>query len=214
MQPVTLQYQNRYQVPLPGTQRGALMVLVLLVLLVVSLLGMSSMDATGLEMKMSSNAREQQVVFESAEYALSTVEDLIQTTGFSDGSLLGDGTCGTICFDATCSGGYCFNDFGDITNVPTSIPNCAVGSPAEEVYESPDVWNDDSSDGSHHLAIDTPSGLTAMYIVEFRCYAPENPAETFDAAATFSKVYRITAFVIGESGKSRVMLRSTMKDFE
>ena len=51
---------------LPGKQKGALILLTLLILLVISMLGMSSVDSTGLEMKMSSNSREQQQAFEAA----------------------------------------------------------------------------------------------------------------------------------------------------
>lgn len=197
----------------PRHQRGALMVLVLLVLLVVSLLGMSTMDATGLEMQMSSNSREQQQVFEAAEYALSWVENEIQTNGFSDNSLMNSG-CGAVCFDATCSNGYCFDNLGDLSNVPTVVASCQLGSPAQEVYESPAIWDDDVADGSHHQVLAIPgTGLVAKYIVEFRCYAALDPSMPFDPGSNYVPVYRITAFVTGESGRTRVMLRSTMKDF-
>jgi type IV pilus assembly protein PilX len=193
-------------------QRGALMVLVLLILLVVSMLGMSTMDATGLEMQMSSNSREQQQVFEAAEYTLSYVENQIQTNGFSPESLQNATGCGAVCFDATCSNGYCF-DNSDPLNDPM-LWDCQVGAPATEMYESADVWDDDPADGSDSQTLAIPAtNMVARYIVEFRCYAAENPALQL-SPTNLTPVYRITAFVIGESGRTRVMLRSTMKDFD
>lgn len=198
----------------PRAQRGALMVLVLLILLVVSMLGMSTMDATGLEMQMSSNSREYQQAFEAAEYTLSWVENRVQSGDITDSSLLNDGACGATCFDAQCSGGYCFDNLGDPTNVPTDPNSCQLGLPATEAYESEDVWDDDVSDGRHHQVLDVPStDLEARYIIEFRCYTSKDPAEAFDPAGEVSRVYRITALVVGNSGRTRVMLRSTMKDY-
>lgn len=201
----------------PRDQHGALMVLVLVILLVVSMLGLSTMDASGLEMQMSSNSREQQQIFEAAEYTLSWVENQIQSTGFSGDSLLNNASCGAVCFDAECSNGYCF-DNSDPLNDPTSFSDCQVGAPASEIYESEEVWNDDPTDGSHSQTLAIPStNLVARYIVEFRCYAAEDPSMPFDPdAATLNAVpvYRITTLVIGESLRTRVMLRSTMKDFQ
>src|SRR5687768_3438849 len=91
-------------------QKGALLILTLLILLVVSVLGMASIDSTGLEMKMSSNSRAQQQAFEAAEYTLSWVEDDIAANGyFSPASYKGESGCGNVCFSAACTNGYCFS---------------------------------------------------------------------------------------------------------
>ncbi len=183
-----------------ATQRGALMVLVLVILLVVSLLGMSTVDTSGLEMRMASNSRDQQAAFEAAEYTLSFVENQISGTGFSSQSLSNQ-SCGSICFESTCTGGYCFNG-----TEPNSSENCRLNAPATEPYEDAALWQNGS--GRHQTL--TVSGMTVRYIIEFRCYTALDPTVAM-SDTNFSQVYRITAFATGPAGRGRVMLRSTMK---
>src|SRR5688572_1962024 len=93
-------------------ERGALLIVVLFILLVTTMLGLSAMDATGLEMQMSSNSREQLVMLEVAEYAVAQVAKQITAMGgFTDNSLTND-DCGNLCFDENCTGGYCFFGLG------------------------------------------------------------------------------------------------------
>ena len=54
-------------------QKGALMVVVLIMLVIISMLGMSTIGTSSLEMQMSINSRDQQASFEAAEYTLSWV---------------------------------------------------------------------------------------------------------------------------------------------
>src|SRR3990170_55026 len=93
---------------LPLKERGALLIVVLFILLVTTILGLSAMDATGLEMQMSSNSREQLVMLEAAEHAVAQVAKQISALdGFTDNSLTNN-DCGNLCFDENCTGGYCF----------------------------------------------------------------------------------------------------------
>src|SRR5690606_977331 len=97
--------------------RGALILVTLIILLVVTVLGMSSVDSSGLEMQMSSNSRLQQQTFEAAEYTLSWVENNLAQSGYFSlasitndvAGLGGEGVCGAICFSGACNNGYCFN---------------------------------------------------------------------------------------------------------
>ena len=183
------------------SQQGALMFVTLIILLIVSVLGISTMDTTGLEMKMSSNSRDQQQAFEAAEYALSWAENDIQTNSYS-GDQLSSVNCGTTCFDPTCSNGYCFDGSGEL-----DFNTCILNTPTTEPYESAALW----ADGSGLYRTVTVMGVTVKYITEFRCYTALDPELPIDVANN-TKVFRITAFATGSGGKSRAMLRSTMKE--
>ncbi len=70
-------------------QRGAALVVSLLILLVLTLIGVSGMQSTVLEERMASNTRERNIAFQAAESALRDAEtyiDGITTTGDFDGT--------------------------------------------------------------------------------------------------------------------------------
>ena len=60
-------------------QRGAVLIISLIMLLVLTLLGVSSMRTTTLEEKMAGNLRDKNLAFQAAETALRDGEDLIET---------------------------------------------------------------------------------------------------------------------------------------
>jgi len=185
-------------------QQGALILVTLIILLVISMLGMSAVDSTGLEMQMSSNSRLQQQTFEAAEYTLSWVENNLATTGyFSKASITnntndtaGEGFCGTVCFSSACTNGYCFNG----TYTPGALWNtCALGVPATEPNADAGLWADGS--GKHRTMA-----------IEFSCYTAKDPAQDINLVGNQARVYKITAYVVGEGGRARVMLRSAVAD--
>ncbi|MBN4075377.1 hypothetical protein JYU22_02220 [Gammaproteobacteria bacterium AH-315-E17] len=183
-------------------QEGALLVVVLIMLVVISMLGMSTMSTTGLEMQMSNNSRDQQASFEAAEYTLSWVENNIQTTSFSNANLT-NSNCGSICFDTTCSGGYCFRgDDADAWN------QCEINDSNSDPYTEESIW----TTSSKHMTLVIPNtSITAKYIIEFRCYTALDPTLEMDVT-NFTRVYRINAYTVGEGGRARTMLRSTLKE--
>lgn len=61
-------------------QRGAVLVLSLLILLVMTVLGIASMGTTTLQERMANNNRQQQVAFQAAEAALRSAETYLATT--------------------------------------------------------------------------------------------------------------------------------------
>lgn len=197
-------------------QQGALILVTLIILLVVSLLGMSSVDSTGLEMQMSSNSRLQQQTFEAAEYTLSWVENNLATTGyFSLASVTNDtdpaggedGVCGTACFTSACTNGYCFNG----TYAPGALwDTCALSVPATEPNADAALWADGS--GKHRTLAIPNTSITAKYIIEFGCYTAKDPAQDINLVGNQARVYKITAYVVGEGGGARVMLRSAVAD--
>lgn len=211
----TMRHAVTNNAPRPlATQRGALLLATLLILMVISILAMSSVDTTGLEMQMSSNSRLQQQTFEAAEYTLSWAENSIKAGGyFTDASLTndvsnaaGNGACGTTCFSSACTNGYCFNGNyapGD------DWDECELTIPATEPYADPDIWEDDSD---KHQTLTIPnSTMTAKYIVEFMCYTARDTTMPMDDD-NHTPMYRVTAFVVSEGSRARVMLRSTVKE--
>ncbi len=63
-----------------GQQRGAVLVISLLILLVMTVLGVAAMGSTTLQERMANNNRQQQVAFQSAEAALRDAERFLSTT--------------------------------------------------------------------------------------------------------------------------------------
>ncbi len=183
-------------------QDGALLVVVLIMLVIISMLGMSTMGTSGLEMQMSNNSRSQQASFEAAEYTLSWAENTLQNTSITNANLT-NVNCGNICFDSTCTGGFCFRgDDADAWN------QCEIDDSNPDPYTEESIWTD--SDYHRTLAIPN-TNITAKYIVEFRCYTALDPTLEMDVT-NFTRVFRISAYTVGEGGRARTMLRSTMKE--
>lgn len=183
-------------------QKGALMVVVLIMLVIISMLGMSTISTTGLEMQMSNNSRGQQASFEAAEYTLSWVENSIQTSSFTNANLT-NSNCGSTCFDTTCSGGYCFR--GDDAD---SWNQCEVDDSGPDPYTQESLW----TNSANHMTLAIPNtSITAKYIIEFRCYTALDPTLEMDVT-NFTRIYRINAYTVGEGGRARTMLRSLMKE--
>ena len=179
-----------------------MIVVTLIILLIVSVLGVATMDTTGLEMRMASNTRDQQQAFEAAEYTLSWVQNEIGITGFSNASL-SNSNCGAICFDTTCSNGYCFEGVN-----PEIEGSCRLGAPADELYTDEDIW----TDPDRHRTLLVPNiGITTRYIIEFRCYTALDPTQPFEAGTNSTRAYRITALAVGPAGRGRVMLRASVR---
>ena len=192
---------------LPANERGTLLIVVLFILLVTTILGLSAMAATGLEMQMSSNSREQLVVREAAEYVVTQVINEIQAQhGFSKNSLI-NYNCDPLCFDENCTGGYCF--FGAASGDPTSWASCLPGLPLAEPAHTSAVWVDNS--GRHNKVVVADPEVSVKYIIEFRCYAALDDSLAMSDTNN-TKVFRITTLVTSKNERSRVMLRVALKN--
>src|SRR5690606_24054362 len=82
----------------------------LIILAVVTLLGVASMRASNLELRMAASARDRAVAFQAAESALARVEREV-ITQYSISNVL-PGCTGTECFNPDCNYGLCFT--GDL----------------------------------------------------------------------------------------------------
>ena len=76
-------------------QRGAALVISLLMLIILTLIGVTAMQTSGLEEKMASNSRDLNLAFQAAEAALKDAEDFINT-----------GIASTTAFDGNTAGLY------------------------------------------------------------------------------------------------------------
>jgi type IV pilus assembly protein PilX len=191
----------------PLNQRGTLLIVVLLLLVVTSILGLSAIQAGGLEMQMSSNSAEQLQMLATAEYVVAQVTEEIEALGGFSSNSLANVDCGELCFDDSCSGGYCF--FGAALGDPLSWHSCAVGLPALAPARDATVWADGS--GRHRLFAVADADVIAKYIIEFRCYSTIDNSLAMDDGNN-TPLYRITALVTGKSGRSGQMLRVTVKN--
>jgi len=189
----------------PRRQRGSLMLVTLVILAIVTILGISTMDSTGMEMQMSSNSRTYQEAFEAAEYVLSWVEANVAAAGYFSTNSLANTTpaCGAVCFSTACTNGYCFNG----TN-PNNTTTCKLNAPTTQPYQDATLW----STSTKHRTLSVPNtSITAKYIIEYRCYTSRDPALPYSAANS-ARMFRITTYVVGEGGRARIMLRSTIKE--
>lgn len=79
--------QPAYPQQSPHHQRGAVLIVSLMMLLIMTIIGVSSMQSSTMEEKMASNSRDRNVGFQSAEVALREAEvfiDALVTTGNFD----------------------------------------------------------------------------------------------------------------------------------
>lgn len=67
-----------------ATQRGAALVVSLLILLMMTLIGVTAMNVTGLEARMAAGAQDRDLAFQAAESALRDGEDFVNDKGLDD----------------------------------------------------------------------------------------------------------------------------------
>jgi type IV pilus assembly protein PilX len=80
-------FQTKTRHNIASRQRGAVLVVSLLILLIMTMIGVSSLQSSAIEEKMASNSRDRSVGFQSAEVALREAEDFVEslvTTGSFD----------------------------------------------------------------------------------------------------------------------------------
>jgi len=175
-------------------QKGAALVISLVILLIMTIIGLQGMSGTTLEERMSRNYRDSQMSFQAAETALRDGENFVQTTLFK----MSD-------YSDTCTNGLCF--FGGASG-------CPVENPIPPAWEGTTNWNDSSK---HKEYTGTITGVIAKpkYIIEFQCYVPTDPNVTPSSPEgsdyQWSEMYRITALGFGATPTSRTMLQSTYK---
>lgn len=205
---------------LPSAQQGVVLIICLVLLALVTILGLSTMSGSGLELKMSSSFRDRAVAFEVAEETLRVAETWLDETNLNDDDFYS--TCsGSNCFSSACTAGLCaFYDTSD--PFQTGIPRVDCGSklvpPETPVWrwagdtDEPNLW----IDSAKSVAVDPaqPEVTTdARYIIEFMCYVDRvagTPCTSGNESACAPQ-FRITALARGPSNSSAVVLQSTYK---
>src|SRR5690606_18613346 len=92
---------------------------------------------------------------------------------------------------------------------PTNWETCSLSIPATEPYAVAANWADGS--GKYQTMTAPGSGIVTRYMVEFWCYTTRDSTLPMDSSNN-ARMYRITVYAVGEGGRARVMLRSTIKE--
>mgnify|MGYP006172658039 CR=1 FL=1 len=202
-------------------QSGATLIVSLVILAVVTLLGVASMRASNLELRMAASARDRSVAFQAAEAALIKLEkDLIGEPGvaplYGTPNFLPSCSTGE-CFNSGCPKGLCFT--GDFVGAQ-AYSDCQLAKSdgtTEHPWQNKTFWDT----AANHDVIDVANttGGTAVnsvkYMIEFLCYTPVD--EKVDSPSTaigtsgWVPLFRITTRADGESGRASVMLQSVVQ---
>lgn len=186
--------------PKPKAQRGAALIVALILLLIMTILGLASMRSTIMEERMSASLYDRSLAFQAAEAALRAGEAaaLAQAnqgnTAFPNSGRFDDHN-EDVCTPSPCNTGLC----------ATPDPNC------------PPRWEDETfAAWANAPQLDPLSGIP-QYFVEFLTRdAPCNPENTQGPTPGNEQVidprcsqYRVTARSIPAAGRAQVILQST-----
>lgn len=176
-------------------QRGVVLIMSMVILFAMTLIGITSMNTTSLEDRISSNSRDRQIAFQAAEAALRQGErNTVDKTddAFDEASK----------YDTSCTDGLCYcgtKSDGCVTYWTDDLP-----APISDV-----AWNDSTTHRTYSSALAGVS-TPAKYIIEFMGYiCPGTVACT--PAAGDPKMFRVTALATGRTNGSKVMLQSTFR---
>lgn len=211
-------------------QRGATLIVALILLAIVTLVGAAGMRGTSLEMKMIASARDRSMAFEAAEATLRQAEaELIASAlpsksdeGAEIGPTLTLQNLTTI-YGSTCSTednkGKCFK--GAISDPLEPFKSCQLFKNGESDFTP--FWKDKNNfaDASVNAAVDGSNNKTiaTKYLVEFMCFTLKEQGlkgtiddkETGDEDLIYMPLFRITAFAEGLGKRAKVMAQSMVK---
>lgn len=195
---------TRPQLPYFHRQRGAVLVVSLLILLILTIIGVTAMSNSSLEEKMAGNMRDRSLAFQSAEAALRAGENLIEALPDIP-SLAND----------DCTDGLCTARENDADYDPSLAPTHPHWIDQRWVengnHENLHVW---TTANRHRVYANTIAEVSSqpMFIIEFLAYvAPPGSPVGYIPAAGDPEMYRITALATGGSPNSRVLLQSTYR---
>lgn len=196
-------------------QRGAALIVSLIILAVVTILGITSMQGSNTELKLAASMRDRGVAFEAAEAALAVVEEQLANDPPSRMELLSN-CSGANCFTATCDAGLCFD--GDYL-LSYSEYECQVSGYAGTTKRV-DFWSDEAldvwEDTAKHQTL-TVDGLKhkVKYITEFLCYVARDENTPFTELPNENNngapLFRVTVMSKGNGARASVALQSTYK---
>ncbi|WP_370981552.1 PilX N-terminal domain-containing pilus assembly protein [Agaribacterium sp. ZY112] len=201
-------------------QKGATLIVALIILLVMTLLGMSSMRSTNTQLKMVTYNQNRLQAFKLAESALEWVEDDFGLNGHSINAVQDCTTDSASCFGSTCLGGLCFNGNYLSANATYNEPHeCAlstVSPPLQPYWVRSDlsVWQTSSRHKTVNIS-GYPGFSDPKYIAEFLCYSDLDANSALLCASGSPNnciaLYRFTVLAESRDAKSRVMLQSVAR---
>lgn len=191
------------------SQRGATLIVALVLLAAMTILGVSNMQSSSLEMKMVTSAENRNKDFAIAEGALVGVEALIEGGAVTNTDLFSD-VCETDrCFSTACTNGLCFE--GAFESADTRY-TCSVDPDAGSTQRTT-FWRDrDLWETATRYRTITVGSTSVKYIIEFLCFV-DNGSGTFGSSAlgldesAGNPLFRVT--VLSDAGLAPVMLQST-----
>ncbi|WNO09863.1 PilX N-terminal domain-containing pilus assembly protein [Teredinibacter sp. KSP-S5-2] len=206
-------------------QSGAALIVSLVILGVITLIGVSNMETTNMQMKMVSHDRDRSDAFALADAALTEVEYLLSKKLEIRRENLEDDCdpATTFCFTDNCTGGkdypgFCFDGSWPFSKTEYE---CSVGKTAAAGGERVKFWSDETLDvwdtaGRHGVVTVSDDNIEVKYIVEFLCFVDPSPSDNdiFGIASGQNPdggqpLFRITAFTAGGKRVAPVALQST-----
>lgn len=169
-------------------QRGAVLVVSLIILLLMTLIGTTGMQATSLEEKMAGNMRDRNLAFQAAESALKAGEVYLGTTAALPA------------FDCT-NGLY-----------PAHGTGCTTANVTSTTAPMPPVWENInwSTQSVLYTGVLADLNTNPRYIIEdmgVGCASPTSPCP----AADVRNNYRVTARATGGTADSVVIVQSLLQ---
>ncbi len=214
---------NTYPAISATRQRGATLIVALVILAVVTLLGVTSIRSSSLELKMAASARDRSVAFQAAEAALLTIERNLMTAPPRRSALLPgcDPAAGVTdpqarCFVPECSLGHCFTGRFAGTTQNSDCRLADASGMIDQPWKNPDLWSQPESHAVVNVArTDLPTtSLEVKYLIEFMCFvlpqeitSLESNGDPFQEAVP---LYRVTVLAEGEAQRASVMLQTTI----
>ncbi|MEO8629104.1 MAG: PilX N-terminal domain-containing pilus assembly protein [Betaproteobacteria bacterium] len=167
-----------------ATQRGVVLITVLIFLMLLTMLGITAMQTNVLQEKEAGNSRDVNVAFQAAEAALRDGENYVLRT-----------VSATSAFDGNCTNGLC---------TPSSTANPVWADPTLN------VWANSSNSLAYSSTIDQVS-QQPRYIVELLGALPAMQGQSMAVGVKPSAggiSYRITASGWGANAVTQVLLQS------
>ena len=211
-------------------QKGATLIVALVLLVIVSLFGIAGMRGTTLEMKMIASARDRAMAFEAAESTLRLVEgQLLEAETNMEAIKAYKPDCAGAAEGAPENSGrkgYCFSGEFDIdepyttcTILPSDITEFSP------VWDSENNWSGENGNfETQEVSVaegdaETAETINTKYFVEFMCFtlrdagaqATLDDRENGDGSLIYMPLYRVTALAEGLGQRARVMSQSMVK---
>jgi type IV pilus assembly protein PilX len=175
-----------------SNQSGAALVVALVVLSVVTVIGISNIQSTTLEMRMAASMVDRTKAFSHVEAALLYAENDLENGGWLNiDALYTDCALGSGCFDDVCTDGLCADvDYPSISDrySCTVAPNSASVA-RTNYWQITDIWDDANRHRQTPDSAEFP--VRVKYIYEFLCYI-ETTVATPDEG---KPLFRITAYL-------------------